>query len=132
MASKESIDQFRAISGASEEQARMWLEMSGGDVSVAMGLFFGDATTTAAPTPTTSKSSTAAPWFDVVWGENVRTGAVPASWSDQGFEFCSDNKSRFGIVQRKNGPCGVLAIVQGMIVSETGTKTQIKALILTV
>ena len=36
-------------------------------------------------------------------------------WKNQSFTFCDIAKLKFGIVQKKGGPCGVLACVQSYI-----------------
>ena len=39
-------------------------------------------------------------------------------WKNQGLTFCDIAKLKFGIVQKKGGPCGVLASIQAYIVQE--------------
>jgi hypothetical protein len=36
-------------------------------------------------------------------------------WKSQGFNFSDITKLKFGIVQKKGGPCGVLASVQSYV-----------------
>lgn len=36
-------------------------------------------------------------------------------WRNQSFTFCDLAKLKFGIVQKKGGPCGVLASVQSYV-----------------
>ena len=44
--------------------------------------------------------------------------SFPEEWKNQGFTFCDLAKLKFGVVQRKGGPCGVLASVQAYILQE--------------
>jgi len=39
-------------------------------------------------------------------------------WKIQNFGFCDYAKLKFGIVQKKGGPCGVLACLQAYILFE--------------
>lgn len=39
-------------------------------------------------------------------------------WKNQGFSFSDIAKLKFGIVQKKGGPCGVLASVQAYILQD--------------
>ena len=42
----------------------------------------------------------------------------PPEWKNQSFTFCDLAKLKFGTVQKKGGPCGVLASVQSYILQE--------------
>jgi len=44
--------------------------------------------------------------------------SFPDEWKQQGFPFCDLAKLKFGIVQKKGGPCGVLASVQAYVIQE--------------
>jgi len=44
--------------------------------------------------------------------------SFPDEWKQQGFPFCELAKLKFGIVQTKGGPCGVLASVQAYVIQE--------------
>ena len=58
--------------------------------------------------------------------------AFMSEWSDQNFLFCNchdrPKELRFGIIQKKGGPCGVLASVQATVLKyilfENGTKSR--------
>ena len=77
-----AVAQFMAFSGTDAGTATAYLEMSGGDVEIAMGLFFGDgAAVGAAPG---GNGSDAPPWYRVVWGEQK----PPEAWTQQKLEFC--------------------------------------------
>ena len=39
-------------------------------------------------------------------------------WKNQSFTFCDLAKLKFGIVQKKGGPCGVLAAIQAYILQD--------------
>ena len=39
-------------------------------------------------------------------------------WSTQSFTFCEIAKLKFGLLQNKGGPCGVVASVQAYILLE--------------
>lgn len=39
-------------------------------------------------------------------------------WSTQSFTFCDIAKLKFGLVQKKGGPCGVIASVQAYVLLE--------------
>nr|CAB3263842.1 protein FAM188B-like [Phallusia mammillata] len=67
-------------------------------------------------------------WKDVELVQEMRIlvlgsvkGSYPKEWLNQNFTFCEctdgrPNTLRFGIVQQKGGPCGVLAAVQATVV----------------
>ena len=40
----------------------------------------------------------------------------PPGWKNQAFEFSDRDLIKFGLVQHRGGPCGVLAAVQAFIV----------------
>ena len=42
--------------------------------------------------------------------------SFPNGWMGQSFEFNKQPKLRFGLVQHKGSPCGVLAAVQAHII----------------
>eukprot|EP00468_Gymnochlora_sp_CCMP2014_P008435 CAMPEP_0167762466 /NCGR_PEP_ID=MMETSP0110_2-20121227/12786_1 /TAXON_ID=629695 /ORGANISM="Gymnochlora sp., Strain CCMP2014" /LENGTH=504 /DNA_ID=CAMNT_0007649349 /DNA_START=3 /DNA_END=1520 /DNA_ORIENTATION=- len=50
-------------------------------------------------------------FYTLVWPEPID---IPRSWTEQGLEFSKDIP--LGIAQPKNGPCGVLAAVQAVLV----------------
>ena len=51
----------------------------------------------------------------LVWPEYLKEGDV-LRWFQQGFEWSGYEGSGFGLLQRKGGPCGVLAAVQAFVV----------------
>ena len=53
-------------------------------------------------------------WFNLVWPKNVQ--AIPESWINQKLEFSDEIK--YGLVQHKNGPCGILSVIQAVLISQ--------------
>lgn len=113
-----SAEELSAITGLPPEEASQFLEMAGGNLEAAVSLFFemggggGDAMMGAPGGSPTFTPPT--PAHGMLFGDD----AAPASWLDQGFEFSEDPTSCIGVVQHKNGPCGVLAAVNGVIVAQ--------------
>lgn len=119
---------FCSFTGAPAEQAAIFLEMAGGDVETAVSIFFSqqegpmevepfDMDMAAATDPTAvaaaGVSGVGAPsWWGLVWPARE---APPEAWTAQ----CLDSGSGWpgGIPQPKNGPCGVLAVVHGLMLS---------------
>mmetsp|Transcript_15141 Transcript_15141/g.24133 ORF Transcript_15141/g.24133 Transcript_15141/m.24133 type:complete len:501 (+) Transcript_15141:176-1678(+) len=56
-------------------------------------------------------------WYSSIWPEAKN---IPDAWLTQGLSF--DAKFPLGIVQPKNGPCGVLAAVQAVLISQCRKK----------
>ncbi|EOD16960.1 hypothetical protein EMIHUDRAFT_244613 [Emiliania huxleyi CCMP1516] len=88
-------DSVAAITGLDPAQAASYLEMAGGDVEMAVQLFFSMA-------------------------EGEPAAAAPPPWIEQGFEFSAAPESRCGLLQGKNGPCGVLAAVNAELLAQKG------------
>ena len=63
------------------------------------------------------------PWFKATWGSDVTTAGLPASWVEQRLAFHAEpaaGEAAFaglGLVQGKNGPCGVLAALNAHLVA---------------
>lgn len=115
-----SAEELSAITGLPPEEASQFLEMAGGSLEAAVSLFFemsggggGDVNMGVSGSPTFVAPTAA---HGILFGDD----APPASWSEQGFEFSEDPAASIGIVQHKNGPCGVLAAVNGVIVAQAG------------
>lgn len=103
------------IVGCDSGTAEYYARLASGDSQKAVSLYF--ELGGAPPPPSTTKSSGDSkkhPCFEAVWGEKRRD--VPKEWM-QGFEFSEDASCRAGIVQHKNGPCGVIAVVGALLVS---------------
>lgn len=48
----------------------------------------------------------------------TRTGTFGEEWASQGFTFTKSNAVPYGLLQKKGGPCGVLAAVQAYMIKE--------------
>eukprot|EP00927_Polykrikos_kofoidii_P049741 TRINITY_DN43761_c0_g1_i1.p1 TRINITY_DN43761_c0_g1~~TRINITY_DN43761_c0_g1_i1.p1 ORF type:complete len:563 (-),score=108.59 TRINITY_DN43761_c0_g1_i1:108-1727(-) len=122
-----AAEQLAAITGMPSSEAAQFLEMAGGDVETAVSLYFemggaaggdggggggdggfggGAAVPMVVSTPAQA----------VLFGNE----APPTSWTEQGFEFSTDPASACGLIQHKNGPCGVLAAVNAVMIAQAG------------
>eukprot|EP00933_Yihiella_yeosuensis_P036931 TRINITY_DN30782_c0_g1_i2.p1 TRINITY_DN30782_c0_g1~~TRINITY_DN30782_c0_g1_i2.p1 ORF type:complete len:556 (-),score=132.77 TRINITY_DN30782_c0_g1_i2:31-1524(-) len=97
--------------------------MSGGDVETAVEIFMSsqDAGGGAAPmmgveetSAAPAETSSAPEWWTVIW-PSVET--PPEAWRDQRLDSSGVDWAG-GISQPKNGPCGVLAVVHGLILAD--------------
>ncbi len=103
--------------GVPESQAKFYVEMAGGDPDAAVNLFLsmsaggggGSAATPSKP----SLGWSVPDWYTLVWPE---AKVIPDAWLGQGLAF-DDKRCPVGIVQAKNGPCGVLAAVQAVVIA---------------
>jgi len=123
-ATPEAISGFQAFTGASTQEASMFLEMAGGNVEMAVGLFFGGGggfgfgdDTGASTSTSTTTSSTHPDWYTTLWG----TTSPSEAWTQQALTFDPDAAndrpfSFFGLTQSKNGPCGVLAVLNALVI----------------
>jgi hypothetical protein len=115
------VEQFQGITGAAPEQARMYLEMSGGSLETAMSLFFdggqgGGQEDFGMDAQVTEQAFEGPAWFNLVWeGKNP----VPPAWLEQSLQF-ADGDGSVGLVQAKNGPCGVLAAINAIVIAQMG------------
>jgi hypothetical protein len=108
------------LTGLELEQAATYLEAAGGSVELALELVFGAGTSAAggASADAGARAGVGALWPDWFEGIVVEPGCrVSAAWSEQGIEFSARDGERFGLVQHKNGPCGVLAVLNAVLVS---------------
>lgn len=124
--------QFCAFTGLEDAtQAAMFLEMAGGNLEMAVGLFFeqgaggGDAmmdtTTSTNAAATSSSSSTLPDWFSIVWPSSVKSIAdIPEAWKIQTLQFekAADTDMIVALPQPRNGPCGVIAVIQAACLTE--------------
>ena len=104
-------ENFTAMTGCSLAEAEMYLEMAGGSMDIAVSLYFDQGGGGGAAPPVQSAASMP-PFFEDIWGRNV--AEIPPSWL-QPLEFSTVPGNRFGLLQPKNGPCGVLAILQATL-----------------
>jgi len=105
----------------------MFLEMAAGDVDAAVGLYFATthdegsavpmdaaAAPDAAPAALASDGTVVAPaWWSIVWPAQE---TPPEAWREQ--QLVGGGGWAGGIPQPKNGPCGLLAAVHGLILAE--------------
>lgn len=118
MADSASIATFVAFTGASEDVAQRFLEMSGGDIDTAVNLFLSDdgphlgQETDVVMVPC-SQSEVRNAWFQTLW---PCLEEPPAAWRDQRLDATTGWQG--GISQPLNGPCGVLASLHALILGE--------------
>jgi len=109
--------------GVPEQEAQGYLEMAGGNPEVAVNLFLsmsgggGGGGAGGSSQPKKDLGFDIPDWYSSVWPE-IET--IPDAWLKQGMNF--DEKVHLGIVQPKNGPCGVLAAVQAVMISQCRKK----------
>ena len=114
-------DSVAAITGCSEQEAASYLEMAGGSIEGAVSLYFdmqgggGGGMMMGAGEPPAA-GAPRSPAHVAVFG----SAAAPPAWLEQGFEFSTEPGSRLGIIQHKNGPCGVLAVVNAAVIAHLG------------
>ena len=106
-------DQLVSMLGIPSDQAAALLEAAGGSVELAMNLHFGGGDAFDEPTGGGSSGfKKPFDWYTLVWPEEKE---IPDSWLQQDLVFCKDKDCRVGLVQKRNGPCGMLAIIQSYI-----------------
>lgn len=93
-----------AISGLGEDDARVWMEMAGGDLNQAIQLLFGSSEQQSSVSEPTLESTV---WF---------SSPVPDSWMQQGLDIDTEVN---GIPQPLNGPCGILAAFHGAMLASS-------------
>eukprot|EP00949_MAST-11_sp_MAST-11-sp1_P004409 g4409.t1 len=106
--------QFSAITGVSAQEGAIYIEAAGGNLEVAVQIFFSGG---GSAQPTASGSGSAPGWYDLVWGGEK---TIPEAWMEQGLQFFKGDSQPFsslGLVQGKNGPCGVLAALNAVLVA---------------
>ncbi|GAB5353064.1 hypothetical protein AAMO2058_000006300 [Amorphochlora amoebiformis] len=112
--------------GVPVEQAQGYLEMAGGNAEMAINLWLqmsgmdgggGMGGRSSGSDPKSKLGWDVPDWYSLVWPEVAN---IPDSWIKQGMAF--DQKVPIGIVQPKNGPCGVLAAVQAVLISQCRKK----------
>lgn len=129
--------QFCAFTGLEDvEQAKTWLEMAGGNVEMAVGLFFesggamgggdggfgsdggfGGSSSASASSNAAAAGPPVPDWFRSVWPPSVRGFSdVPEAWAGQSLRF--EGGGGIGLPQPRNGPCGVLAAVQAAALAD--------------
>ena len=94
----------------------MHADAAGGNLETAMSLFFsmqdgGGGGAVAEPGAADALGFDPPDWYGLVWPAIER---VPEAWVEQGFAFTEGKQE---LLQPKNGPCGVLAAVHGVVVA---------------
>lgn len=119
---------FMSFTGLDDPtQAQMYLEMAGGNLEMAMSIFFdgGGGMGAAAPAPAAAASSVP-DWFRAVWPSSAASSfeSIPEAWSMQTLQFedvqypGAEKSVGCGLVQPKNGPCGLIAAIQAACIAE--------------
>lgn len=113
------IATLSGITGLPTDQAAMYLEMSGGNLDMAVSIFFdggggGGGGSMGADGQGAGSSDVGAfdaptPAHALLFGPSP----APSSWADQGFEW--HDATCVGLTQRANGPCGILAAVNAEV-----------------
>ena len=109
-----SAQDFMAMTGCDETAATMYLEMAGGNLEIAMGIYFdggaqGGGGGMAAPPPPAADDDEYGAATRVLLGSD----AAPASWLDQPLAARAEG-GVFVVDQVANGPCGVLAAAHAL------------------
>merc|ERR1719444_251296 len=108
----------------------MFLEMAGGDMETAVSIFFsnmdggGDpapmqGVVDTSPSPAAGGATSAPEWWGMIW---PAAEEPPEAWKNQRLDNPGGEVWKGGIPQPKNGPCGVLAVVHGLIIAEQHTR----------
>ena len=120
MNNNELINQFKEISGLDDDQSKFYFEMSGNNLETAISMFFEQSAFSNQNAQPEEDGNINAilthnvrpDWFNLVWPKNVQ--AIPESWINQKLEFSDEIK--YGLVQHKNGPCGILSVIQAVMI----------------
>lgn len=125
----DAVANFQAITGLSESEATNFLEMAGGNIDAAVSLFFDmGGASGGAPMDTGVSGSFGATdmpasgiwqapfdWYTAVWPE---AKPIHDAWLTQGLTFAEQADSRVGLLQGLNGPCGVLAALNAIMIAQ--------------
>jgi len=108
-----------SMTGMAKEEAENFLSMAGGNLDMAISLYFSLQEGSGGGEPFhPSDIVSIGPqwykpdWYGLIWPEMTD---IPESWLGQSLGF---EESCPGIVQPKNGPCGVLAVVHGLVLRQ--------------
>jgi len=103
--------ELAAMTGMSVDEASVFLDMAGGSMEVAVDLYFN----TSASQEQESSMGEGNQWHScskLLW-----SGTLNEAWLMQGISFSSTPGEEIGIIQHKNGPCGVLAVIQALLLA---------------
>lgn len=118
MDAAQAVVQLQGITGMSPEEAQNFLAMAGGNLEGAVSLFFdmgGAVGGAPAPAPVPTGGWAPPDWFTFIWPEKKD---IPPSWLEQGIQFSDKHNEKLGLLQPKNGPCGVLAAINAVIIAQ--------------
>jgi len=108
----EAVAMLAAMTGLGPEEAQGYLEMAGGDLDAAVGLYFqmsgGDGG------GVVEQQQQQGYLGDLGLVGVVASEPLSSPWREQKLKFSEDG---VGIVQEKNGPCGILTVIDGIIIS---------------
>ena len=114
------IETFANITGSDEATSAQFLDMSGYNLEVAIQMFFGESMDPVEAIDSRADSGMPG-YFRLMFSKDAIKNGFPEAWAGQGLRFdaVSDGKpfSGLGLRQPLNGPCGVLAVYQGTIIS---------------
>jgi len=135
----ELLSTFVSITSASEPVAKQLLAAADGNLETAVTLFFDSGAEAQQPvvcefraaqasfeepradSMSTLRSSGLPPWYEVVWG----TAEPARSWEIQPLAFLQEPQMPFsgvGLLQPANGPCGVLAVINAVLIAQCRLK----------
>eukprot|EP00757_Euglenozoa_sp_SAG-D1_P012510 gene12510-3671_t len=112
----DAVATVMGVLGLDRDTAANVLEMAGGNPELAVALYLDQGGDPAPAVGNTSDFHPPVPWYDVVWPERKE---ISPAWLEQTIEFGTEDGTRGGIVQPKNGPCGMLATIQATLWAES-------------
>ncbi|KRX00636.1 UBA-like protein [Pseudocohnilembus persalinus] len=112
------IQELISITGLPQDQAQMYLEMSGGSIDLAVSMYFesmdqgqGSNQQNFGNQDFGGNNQELSP-EKLLWPDKV----IPESWKIQGLEF--DENNPLGLKQHQNGPCGPLSVINAVLISQ--------------
>merc|ERR1712137_98571 len=96
------------MTGMDLATAQQYIEIAGG-LEEAAELFFSGGSVEQAPAIVPNQFPSCA---SLLWADTLHE-----SWKEQAITFSDKKDERIGIVQPKNGPCGVLAVIQAYLIA---------------
>lgn len=119
-----AAEQLAAMTGLPLAEAGQYLEMAGGNLEAAVSLYFdmgagdggGDDGFATAANDVPAEMDAPSVAHTLMFGSEP----APPSWSGQGFEFSPEPSMASCILQHKNGPCGVLAVINAVVIAQAG------------
>mmetsp|Transcript_20836 Transcript_20836/g.38775 ORF Transcript_20836/g.38775 Transcript_20836/m.38775 type:complete len:516 (-) Transcript_20836:257-1804(-) len=115
-----ATEQLQELTGLPESEAAQYLEMAGGDVGAAMELYFSLSAAGGAQDGPAGEGASApqVEWPPSMEGTVLGLGEVLGeAWLKQGIECSEHSEEALGLVQAKNGPCGVLTVINAILLA---------------